>query len=120
MSHRQEKVAEEIRHKMNSAMSKDIMDLNAGIITVSKVILTADLKIAKIYVTFIGNKEPYEKLIEKINLRKKHIRYMLAKHISLKYIPDLIFYYDDTLDEAEKVFRLLNEIKKSDSGKQAD
>lgn len=115
MSIRTERVAEEIKHRMNSAMSRDIMDLNAGLITVSKVIMSPDLKLAKIYVSFLGNKEPVEVLIERINDRKKHIRFLLGKQLSLKYVPEIIFYYDDTMDYADKINKLLNEVKKSDT-----
>jgi ribosome-binding factor A len=115
MSIRTERVAEEIKHRMNSAMSRDILDLNAGLITVSKVIMSPDLKLAKIYVSFLGNKEPVEVLIERINDRKKHIRFLLGKQLSLKYVPEIIFYYDDTMDYADKINKLLNEVKKSDT-----
>ena len=103
MSIRTDKVAEEIKHRMNSAMSRDIMDLNGGLITISKVIMSPDLKLAKIYVSFLGNKEPIDTLIERINERKKHIRFLLGKQLSLKYVPDIIFYYDDTMDYADKI-----------------
>jgi len=115
MSIRTEKVAEEIKHRMNSAMSRDIMDLNAGLITVSKVIMAPDLKLAKIYVSFLGNKEPVDKLVESINERKKHIRFLLGKQLSLKYVPEIIFYYDDTMEYADKINKLLNEVKKNDA-----
>ncbi len=115
MSIRTEKVAEEIKHRMNSAMSRDIMDLHAGLITVSKVIMSPDLKLAKIYVSFLGNKEQVNTLIEKINDRKKHIRFLLGKQLSLKYVPEIIFYHDDTMDYADKINKLLNEVKKNDS-----
>jgi ribosome-binding factor A len=115
MSIRTDKVAEEIKHRMNSAMSRDIMDLNGGLITISKVIMSPDLKLAKIYVSFLGNKEPIETLIERINERKKHIRFLLGKQLSLKYVPEIIFYYDDTMDYADKINKLLNEVKKNDS-----
>ena len=79
--------------------------------------MSPDLRIAKIYVTLLGNKEPFEICLEKINLRKKHIRYLLAKQISMKYMPELNFYYDDTLDYAEKINLLLNTVKKeNDTG----
>jgi ribosome-binding factor A len=120
MSIRTERVAEEIKHRLNSAMSKDLMDLNTGLITVSKVIMTADLRIAKIYLTFIGNKEPAEKLVEKINFRKKHIRYLLGKQLTLKYLPDIFFFYDDTFEYSDKINKLLNELKKSDEAKHPD
>jgi ribosome-binding factor A len=114
MTHRTEKVAEEIKHKLNSAMSKDMMELHLGLVTISKVMMTSDLRIARVYVTFLGNKEPIEKCMEKINIRKKHIRFLLAKHLKMKYIPDLNFYYDDTLDYADKINKLLNEVKKEE------
>ncbi|MBI5404252.1 MAG: 30S ribosome-binding factor RbfA [Ignavibacteriae bacterium] len=115
MSHRPEKVAEEIKHKLNSAMSKDLMELHIGLVTISKVMMTPDLRIAKVYVTFLGNREPVEKCLDRINFRKKHIRFLLAKHLNMKYIPELNFYYDDTLDYADKINKLLNEVRKEEN-----
>jgi len=112
MSFRVEKISEEIQHKLNTAMSKDLMGLHIGLVTISKVIMSPDLRIAKVYISLLGNKDTPEKCLDKINLRKKHIRFLLAKHISLKYMPDLIFYYDDTLEYADRINKLLNDVKK--------
>jgi len=113
MSIRTEKVAEEIKHKLNTAMSKDLMELHLGLVTISKVRMTADLKMAKVYLTFLGNNDPAEKCLDKINLRKKHIRYLLGRNLKLKYTPELNFYYDDTLEYADKIQKLLNDVKKN-------
>jgi len=115
MSIRTERVSEEIKHRMNSAMSKDLMEIHAGLVTVSRVIMSPDLKIAKVYVSFLGNKEPAEKLVERINNRKSHIRFLLGKQLTLKYTPDLIFFYDDSMDYADKINKLLNEVKKNEA-----
>lgn len=110
MSIRTEKVAEEIKHKLNTAMARDLGELNIGLVTISKVIMAPDLKQAKVYVTLIGNSIPVEKCLEKLNLRKGHIRYMLGKSIRLKYTPELFFYFDDTTEYADKIQKLLNDI----------
>ncbi len=115
MSIRTERVSEEIKHRMNSAMSKDLMEIHAGLVTVSRVIMSPDLKIAKVYVSFLGNKEPAEKLVERINNRKSHIRFLLGKQLTLKYTPDLIFFYDDSMEYADKINKLLNEVKKNET-----
>ena len=115
MSIRTERVSEEIKHRMNSAMSKDLMEIHAGLVTVSRVIMSPDLKIAKVYVSFLGNKEPAEKLVERINNRKSHIRFLLCKQLTLKYTPDLIFFYDDSMEYADKINKLLNEVKKNET-----
>lgn len=117
MSIRTEKVAEEIKHKLNTAMSRDLSEISGlGLVTISKVIISPDLKIAKVYLSFLGNKDPIDVCLEKINEKKKHIRYLLAKHIVLRYMPDLMFYHDDTIEYADKIQRLLNTIN-SDSDK---
>lgn len=111
MSVRTEKVAGEIKHKLNSAMSKDLSEISGlGLVTISKVLVSPDLKLAKIYLSFLGNKEPIDVCLERINSKKKHIRFILAKHITLKYMPDLNFYHDDTIEYADKIQKLLNTI----------
>lgn len=120
MSIRTERVSEEIKHRMNSAMSKDLMEIHAGLVTVSRVIMSPDLKIAKVYVSFLANKEPAEKLVERINNRKSHIRFLLGKQLTLKYTPDLIFFHDDSMEYADKINKLLNEVKKNESKEKSE
>ncbi|MBX7043485.1 MAG: 30S ribosome-binding factor RbfA [Ignavibacteria bacterium] len=116
MSIRSEKVAEEIKHQLNTAMSKDLSEIpGLGLVTISKVIMAPDLKLAKVYLSFLGNKEPAEKCVEKISSRKKHIRYLLAKHIVLKYVPDIMFYHDDTTEYADKMQKIFNELHKDET-----
>jgi ribosome-binding factor A len=116
MSIRSEKVAEEIKHQLNTAMSKDLSEIpGLGLVTISKVIMAPDLKLAKVYLSFLGNKEPAEKCVEKISSRKKHIRFLLAKHIVLKYVPDLMFYHDDTIEYADKMQKIFNELHKDET-----
>lgn len=121
MSIRTEKVAEEIKHKLNTAMSKDLSEIGGlGLVTISKVIMSPDLKIAKVYLSFLANKEPVEKCLEKINAKKKHIRFLLARNIFLKYVPDLLFYYDDTIEYADKINKLINEIHKDENNTESN
>jgi ribosome-binding factor A len=112
MSVRTEKVAEELKHKLNSAMSKDLNELNLGLVTISKVMVSPDLRIAKVYLTFLGNQIPVEKCLSKLELRKKHIRHLLGKNITLRHIPELYFYHDDTFEYADRIEKLIKEIKK--------
>jgi ribosome-binding factor A len=115
MAFRVEKVSEEIKQKLNSAISKDLMELNLGLVTITKVIMSPDLKIAKVYVSFIGNRETPEKCVDRLNYRKRHIRYMLAKHVNLKYMPELNFYYDDTMEYADRINKLINDLHKGNA-----
>ena len=116
MSVRSEKVAEEIKHQLSTAMAKDLSEIpGIGLVTISKVIMAPDLKLAKVYLSFLANKEPVDKCLEKINIKKRHIRFLLAKHIVLKYVPELMFYHDDTIEYADKIQKIFNEIHREEN-----
>ncbi len=114
MSIRTEKVSEEIKHKISSVLSKDLSELHLGLVTVTKVIMSRDLKTAKIFLSFLGNKEPAEECISKINARKGLIRMHLSSKIYLRSMPELYFYYDDSLAYADKINELIGKIHKDD------
>lgn len=114
MSIRTEKVAEEIKHKLNTAMQRDLQELNLGLVTISKVIVSPDLKIAKTYLSFLGNKEPIETCLKKITERKPHIRFLLGKQLTIRYTPDLLFFHDDSIEYADHIEKILKNVKKSD------
>ena len=114
MSVRTDKVSEEIKHKISEVLFKDLSELNLGLVTVTKVVTSRDLKTSKIYLSFLGSKQTGQENIEKINFRKKQIRMHLGSKIYLKSVPELLFYYDDTLEYANKIDELIKEIHKDD------
>ncbi len=116
MSVRSEKVSEEIKHRISEVLSKDLAELRLGLVTVTKVIVSADLKTAKIYLSFIGNKEPGAACVDKINYRKKLIRMHLGSKIYMKTVPELFFYYDDTTEYASRIDELIKKIHENDEG----
>jgi ribosome-binding factor A len=114
MSIRTERVSEEIKHKISGVLSKDLSELQLGLVTVTKVIMSRDLKTAKIFLSFLGNKDSAEDCIAKINDRKKLIRMHLSSKVYLRSMPDLFFYYDDSLVYASKINELIGKIHKEE------
>lgn len=115
MSIRTEKVAEEIRHQIPEVLKKELSDLQIGLVTVTRVKISKDLKYAKIYLSFIGNKIPAENCIEKISFRSKQIRMGLSHKLHLRFMPEISFYYDDTIEYANKIDELIKQIHKDES-----
>ena len=114
MSIRTEKVAEEIRHQIPDVLKKEVADLQVGLITVTRVKISKDLKYAKIYLSFIGNKIPAEGCIDKINFRNKQIRMGLSHKLRLRFMPEISFYYDDTIEYASRINELIRQIHKDE------
>ena len=76
--------------------------------------MTDDLKIAKIYISFLENKKTVDELILVLKDKRKLIRHYVGLELNLKYIPELRFYHDDTMQYAEKINKLINTIHHDD------
>src|ERR1700674_4755736 len=96
--------------KKSGVHSKELSELRLVLVTVTKVIMSRDLKTAKIFLSFLGNKTPGDECISIINDRKKLIRMHLSSQIYLRSIPELFFYYDDSLEYANKIDELIKKI----------
>lgn len=113
-SHRVDKVEHLIKEEISYILLHKMRDDELGFITVTDVKLSADLKIAKIYLSVL-KKERRDFVLNKINLRLGYVRSELAHRIRIKFVPELKFFIDDTLDYVEKIEELINEIHKQNN-----
>ncbi|HEX9653410.1 MAG TPA: 30S ribosome-binding factor RbfA [bacterium] len=109
---RSQRVAEVLRHEISQIITQELKDPNIGITTITAIKLTDDLKLAKIYLSILGNQEVREKGMQALERAKTWIRAELGRRIDLKFVPELKFFYDETLDYAEKIETLLKKIHK--------
>ncbi len=113
-SHRVDKIEQLIKEEISYILLHKLQDDNLGFITVTDVKVSADLKIAKIYLSVL-QKERREFVLDKINLRLGYIRTELAHRIRIKFVPEIKFFLDNTLDYVEKIEGLINEIHKQNN-----
>ena len=111
---RAERVGDELRDILANMFISQIFIPKSGLLTVTNVKVTDDLKIAKIYFSFLNNKISVHELLKILKNKKKLIRYYIGQEIKLKYIPELRFYYDDTTEQAEKINILINQTHQDD------
>ncbi len=108
-SQRQLRVGELIRHAMAEMLTRgDVHDpvLESHMITVPEVAVTADLRLATVYVMPLGGKDA-EPVLEALERNKKFLRGEIAHRVNLKFAPDLRFRIDERFDEAERIDKLL-------------
>ncbi len=114
MSIRTEKETELIKHEVAFIIPRHIDTSAFGIVTVTEVRITADLKLAKVYLSIFHSKIEKKAALERINNRKKEIRMALGSSIQLKFTPDIIFYLDETLDRVEHIEEIFKQIHKEE------
>jgi len=108
---RQEKVAEAIRAAAADYLIKNLANSTPGFITVSKVKMAPDLKLASIYCSIFGDKEAVEKSFRTLQDHLGRIRYHVGNEVRLKYVPELRLFLDDTLEQVVRVNSILSELE---------
>lgn len=104
--------------KMGALLQKDLVDILQGevrsngisnlIISVSKVNVTTDLSIAKVYLSIFPI-ERGEELLEGIKSNAPLIKHNLAQRVKqqLRKVPNLVFYIDDSLEYIDQIDKAL-------------
>ncbi len=114
MSLRQEKVASLVQELLSTIFLQKLTDPELGLVTITKVKLTPDLKLAKVYLS-VYDKNKREYVLDHIESIKGYIRSELAKKANLRHTPELNFYIDDTFDYVEKMNEIFSSLKKDDN-----
>ena len=108
-SQRQLRVGELIRHATADMLTRgDVHDpvLEGHLITIPEVRMSADLRLATIYVMPLGGRD-IEAVLEALERNKKFLRGEIARHVNLKFSPDNRFHADERFAEAERIEKLL-------------
>jgi ribosome-binding factor A len=109
-SQRQLRVGELVRHAMADMLTRgEVHDpvIEGHLITVPEVRMTADLRLATVYIMPLAGRDA-EKVLAALERNKKFLRGEIAHRINLKFAPDLRFRVDDRFAEAERIEKLLH------------
>ena len=119
LSQRQLRVGELVKQNLGELLIRNeakIPSINSKLITVTEVRMTPDLKTARVYVIPLGGidtKETVRILTEHSHL----VRRALSKRLDIKFLPKLTFIEDNSFEYAEKIERIIKNIKKNDKEK---
>jgi ribosome-binding factor A len=123
-SQRQLRVGELVRHAFAEMLTRgDVHDpvIEGHLITVPEVRMTADLRLATIYVMPMGGRD-IKDVLAALERNKKFVRAEIAHRINLKFAPDIRFRADERFDEADRIEKLLRspdvarDLNKSEGG----
>jgi ribosome-binding factor A len=114
MTHRIDKVTSLIKEELSLIFLHKIQDHKFGMITVTNVKMSPDLRHTKVYLS-VYEKEKRDDLLQKVNDLKGMIRSQLAGRIQIRFVPELHFFIDDTLDYVEKMEGLFKKIHAAES-----
>ena len=110
-------VAQEVASML---MQGEVKDPKIGLVTITRVKLSPDMKHARIFFSVMGGDKAVRETGHALNRARGFIRRTLAKKVQLKYIPEILFEYDDSLEYSMRIEELLNDIDLGDNAKDND
>ena len=109
-SNRMDRVNEELKKEISSVIDLKLKNPNiTGMISVTKVKTSPDLKFARVYISILNSKSK-KNTLEGLKNASGFIRSEIARNVNLRYTPELIFEIDDTMEYGAKIESILNEI----------
>ena len=110
MSDRNRRVAAEIQRSIVPLL-RNLKDPRInGLVTISGVRVSRDLSVAKVFVTLLQG-GARDQVIEGLRNAAGFLGIQLGKSMTLKKMPRLEFYYDESFEEGAKIDRLLNRLR---------
>jgi ribosome-binding factor A len=107
---RTRRVADLVQAELSRLLIAEFQDPSSGLITVTRVEMTADLQTAHVYLSFFGEVRA-EEVLDMIERRKGYLRKSIASEVKLKYNPTLIFSRDPGPEYESRIDRLIERLK---------
>lgn len=111
MAHRIERVNSLIRQEICELLQRQVKDPRLGnFIAVTEVSTSPDLKYAKVFISRIGSEEEKQETLSVLASASGFFRKELAKRLKLRYVPELSFHWDDSIERGDYLLRLIDGI----------
>lgn len=119
MQHRPVRLAQELKSEISAIITRELPHHRLGFITITDVKVSPDLRYARVFISVLGPSEDRKRTLETLDSEKAFIRQLIGRRFRLRHTPEITFVYDETVENADHMMRLMDEIKKElpDEGK---
>lgn len=108
---RLERVRELLKREIGEIIRREVPVEQAGLITVNDVHVSSDLHSATVYVGVLGNASQQKNALAELEKHRKRIQGLVGKAVILKYTPQLRFLIDQSIEQGNKVLKIIDELE---------
>ena len=112
---RSERVADQLRIEVADILVKKSKDPRLKNVTVTHVDVTNDLRIARVYVSFLGKKDDEPSILKALSSASGFVRSELGRRLELRYTPEVKFWSDSSGPRAERILGILDSLPPASS-----
>jgi ribosome-binding factor A len=115
-SRRLERVNELLKHEIGEIIRREFNISQTGLVSVNAVETSGDLRSAKVFISILGKPDQQKLALRLIEEKRALIQSQIGRAVILKYTPTLSFLMDDTIEKANRVLQIIDEIEREESG----
>jgi ribosome-binding factor A len=111
---RMRRVDEAMREVLSAAITSEIKDPRVGFVTVTAVRTSSDLRHCRVFVSILGDEEERQAGLEGLRSSQGFLQRRVAQAVRMKYTPEIVFSYDDSVDRGMRITELLRDLPPSE------
>ncbi len=111
---RADRVSDLLKKEISQLLLREVKDPHIGFITITDVEVSKDLQVANVYYTILGDEKQLRESAQALNRASRFIKRQLGKRLRMRYIPDIIFKYDHSLEYGNRIDDILSHLENSE------
>ena len=117
---RPDRLGDQIRAELSDIVAREVHDPGIGLITITKVQVTSDLQIARVYYTTMANEAARKTTAKALTRATPFLRHQLAGRLSLRRMPEIEFRFDQSVEQHDRIEKLIHQIHEEDAQRERD
>jgi ribosome-binding factor A len=117
LAHRIERIQQQVREEVSQMLQTEVRDPGVGLVTVTRSKVTADLSLARVYWTIMGDAEERKKTAKALERAAPYVRHLLAERMTLRRSPEVKFIFDESVAAQDRIEQIIQEIHAEDAAR---
>jgi len=114
------RVGELLKKEISQIILREMKDPRIAFVSVTDVDVSGDLRHAKVFISVYGSEQEKEETMAGLEQAKGYIRKLVGERIKIYHIPEIIFRYDDSIEQGVHISEIINELKENGEMKESD
>jgi ribosome-binding factor A len=109
-SARPSRIGDQLRAELSELIARQVHDPGIGFLTITHVKVTADLQLARVYYTTLGDEKARRESRRALDRAAPFLRRQLGTRLRLKRVPQLEFFFDESVERGDRIEQILNDL----------
>ena len=115
-SERQGRVGDQVRVEIADLLAREVQDPGIGFLTITRATVTPDLQQARVYYTTMGDERARRESKRALERATPFLRRQLGRRLRLRRVPELQFFFDESIERHDRIERILQELQAERAG----